>query len=114
MANTRTSTTRKEEASVDTDPGASGYGCNPISPRGIAKSIGEQGKKVCFYISSIASGATVTLRWKHKGDASYTEYADYTAVTREQLSDDSVDILYDAIVKDDAQGTGTTVFGFDW
>lgn len=114
MANSRTSANRYEEASVDTDPGSAGYGCNPVSPRAKSKAIGEQGKKVCFYISSIASGATVTVRWKRRGAVSYTEYGDYTAVTREQLSDDSVDILYDAIVKDDAQGTGTTVFGFDW
>ena len=104
-----TSTERYEEASVDTDPGAAGYGCKPVS---IQYTRGLDAEEMRFYIKSI-TGATVTLQWKRAADASWTDYEDYTEVTRKIIRDNSAGMYWRAIVKDDAQGT-SSVFGIDW
>lgn len=109
MANTQTSSTRSEQASVDTDPGADGYGCNSVS----LPTAGARGK-VYFYIKSIASGATITLQWKKSADTVWYDYEDYTAVGRHAIDDNASDVAYRAIVKNAAQGTGTSIFGIDW
>lgn len=102
-----------EKASVDVDPGTNGYGCNPV-PNTARRPGREPGKKR-FFISSIGTDAEVTLRWKYDSDAAWTEYETYTAVTRVTIDDTTAGVSWDAIVKDNKQGSsGTTVFGIDW
>lgn len=119
MANSRkrssTSNGRYEEASVDTDPGANGFGCNPVS---VDSHRGLEHEEIWFYIKSI-TGATVTLQWKFKTDsdwgdedAAWTDYEDYTEVTKKVIHDDSTG-YWRAIVKDNNQGT-SSVFGISW
>lgn len=111
MANLRTSTDRREQASVDTNPGADGYGCNPVCP--VRQPEGDK-KDLMFYVKSIAANATVTLQWKDLDDAAYTDYADYTTVGRHRISEIALNTEWRAIIKNAAQGTGTTVFGLSW
>jgi len=100
-----------EEATVDTDPGANGYGCNEVS---ILAKRGADAEEIRFYIESIASGATITLQWKRSDNSTWTDYDDYTTVIRKVIRDNSHGVWWRAIVKDDAQGTGTSIFGIDW
>lgn len=116
MANSRTSsstsTGRFEEAIVDTDPGVDGYGCNPVN---ILYTRGLKKEEMRFYIRQIATGATITLRWKRMADTDWTEYEDFTEVVRKIIRDNSAGIEWDAIVKDNNQGSsGTSIFGIDW
>lgn len=107
-----TATGRYEEASVDTDPGTDGYGCNPVS---IIYDIGQDVEEMRFYIKQIATSATITLQWKRSGDSTYTDYDDYTEVTRKVIRDNSAGMYWRAIVKDNNQGSsGTSIFGIDW
>jgi hypothetical protein len=111
MANSRTSSDRREEASVDTDPGANGYGCNAVAPSRLPV---QNKKEVMFYIKSIASGATITLQWKDLDDTDFTDYAGYTTVGRHVIREIAKDTEWQAIIKNAAQGTGTSVFGLSW
>ena len=95
-----------EEASVDEDPGAAGYGCNPVRNEKMAG-------KGMFYIDEITDG-TVTLQYKRINKSTWTDYDDYTAEAREKIDDTTPNIEWRAIVKDDAHGTGTSVFGIEW
>lgn len=112
MANSRTTLAgeyRTEEASVDTDPGADGYGCNSVTHLDAYQSGGRQ--KV-FYISQIGTGAVVTLQWKRDTATTWTDFEDYTEVTRETINEQAYGIQWRAIVKDNAQGSaGASVFG---
>jgi len=117
MANTRTSSpaafineghaAKFEEVSVDTDPGADGYGCNAVSFNGATPKV--------FYIASIGAGATVTLQWKRSTASTWTDYADYTTVTRQVIQEYAPGIQWRATVKDNNQGSsGSSVFGICW
>ena len=97
-----------EQAFCDTDPGANGYWTESVS----ASQLGNDDKEIRFYIKSI-TGATVTLQWKRSTDSTWTDYEDYTEVTRKVIRDNSKDVFWRAGVKDDAQGTNST-FGIDW
>ena len=118
MANSRTSSPaafrnekaslKFEEASVDTDPGSAGYECNAVSFDGTFT------QKI-FYISSIGTGATVTLQWKRDTASTWTDYEDYTVVTRQVIQEYAPGIQWQAIVKDNNQGSsGASVFGICW
>jgi len=118
MANTLTTLTDATgyvygtEASVDTDPGASGYGCSAVSLR---RTVGLTATQKVFYIKSIGTSAIVTLQWKREADLTWTDYADYTAVCRNAIADPSQNMYWRAIVKDNNQGSsGASVFGIDW
>ena len=103
---------KMEQASVDTDPGTTGYGCNPILYDDVKKA-GSEFR--VFYISQIGTGAIVTLQWKRDTDSSWTDYGDYTEVTRQVIQDQVSGIEWRAVVKDNNQGSlGTSIFGICW
>ena len=115
MANIRTSAStsegRYEEASVDTDPGANGYGINAVS---IQHSQGIEAEEMWFYIKSIGTAATITLQWSSDNSTFY-DYDDYTAVGKYIIRDKSAGAYWKPIIKDDAQGSaGTSIFGISW
>ncbi len=97
-----------EQGFVDVDPGADGYWCEGVS----ASQLGNDNVEIRFYIKAI-TGATVTLQWKRATDSTWTDYEDYTEVTRKVIRDNSKDVFWRAGVKDDQQGTSST-FGIDW
>lgn len=118
MANTRTEGTDSagqvyfQEASVDTDPGAEGYGCTPVTLR---TTVGGMIKQMVFYVKSMSvADATVTLQWQRYADTSWTDYNEYTEVCRYVINDVSNNVYWRAIIKSGDRGTGTTVFGIDW
>jgi len=100
-----------EEASVDTDPGANGYGCKEIvfdKDRAI-------GQKLVFYISQIGTGAIVTLQWRRSGVSTWTDYESFSVVTRQIIEEQSYPTEWRAVVKDNNQGSaGASVFGISW
>lgn len=109
-ANSRDSDRQRHEyATVDTDPGASGYFTNNVSPR-------RQGGAVFFSVRDVSSmSMTVTLQFQCDGDAAWTDYETYTAVTRVKISDNGGKVLWRAGVKESADYTsGESTFGFDW
>ena len=116
MANSRTtggSGYYFEKASVDADPGAAGYGCNPVS--NLAHSPGKQPGLKRFFIETLGTDAEVTLQWKYDTASTWTDYKTYTAVDRENIDDTTAGVSWKAIVKDGKQGSsGTSLFGIDW
>ena len=123
MANTQSSTPTSvkaevnhasfEEASVDTDPGASGYGCNPVLVRDENQDT-DIGYKT-FYISSIGTGAIVSLQWKRNTASTWTDFEDFTTVTRQIIQEQALGVHWRGVVKDNNQGSaGASVFGICW
>ena len=101
------------QASVDTDPGANGYGAEAVNVKEAGRITEDY--EVWFFISSIGTDATITLQWKRANNLSWTDYEDYTEVTRKVIHDRSHGMYWRAIVKDDNQGSGGfSVFGIDW
>ena len=105
--NSQSSAGRYEYATVDTDPAAAGYWTNEINPRG--KSQNQ------VYFSLRGSGSmTVTLQFICTGDASWTDYDTYTAVTRLKIEGAAAGVRWRAGVKDTDYTSGSLTFGFDW
>lgn len=113
MANSKASKTlmddgiNREQATVDTDPGSSGYYTDAVYTNGEGN--------LHFYIKA-CTGATVHLQWQHVCDStSWFDYdADgYTAVGRYHIEDNTPGVKWRAGVKDNNQGT-TSTFGLDW
>lgn len=90
-----------EEISVDTDPGADGYASKQTSA--------YVDKQMWFYIKSITG--TVTLQWKRGADVTWTDYEDYTEVTRKIIEDSANGMQWRVLVKDNNQNAVT---GIDW
>ena len=57
---------------------------------------------------------TVTLQFICPGDASWSDYDTYTAVTREKVEGAAAGVRWRAGVKDADWTSGTLTFGFDW
>ena len=115
MANTQTSVNldyKLEEASVDTDPGADGYGCKPVA---FNDSYRADARSMIFYISQIGTGAIVTLQWHRAGVSTWTDYESFSVVTRQIIEEQSYSTEWRAVVKDNNQGSaGASVFGISW
>ena len=127
MANGRSSGTNYEYATVDTNPGASGYFTNSICPRDKFKT--DKVKQIFFSIRESAadisaapsalSTITVVLQYKCQGDAAWTDYIDLAGSTfaignRVVLEDIGNGVDWRAGVRDDEFTSGSVTFGFDW
>ena len=105
-----------EEASVDTDPGASGAGCVPVS---IQFMRGEKPDEIWFYVKSIGTGATITLQWSDDAGVTYYDYPttryEIEVGGRDIIRDRSAGVYWKLMVKDNEQGSGgASVFGISW
>ena len=126
MANSRTSETNKEYATVDSIPGLGGYFTNEVSIRGLFDS--EKLRKIFFSIresEADSSGAsdtsliTVVLQFKCEGDEGWQEYVPLDGSTiavgnRLAIEDTGAGVLWRAGVQDDFYTSGSITFGFDW
>lgn len=116
-ANTQTSAStsagRYEAASVDTDPGANGYGTKSIS---IQYTRGMQATELWFDIYTIGTGATITLQRSPDNVTFYDmQDGDYTEIGGWVIHDATAGTYYKLWVKDDAQGSGgASLFRLKW
>ena len=105
--NSQSSGSRYEYATVDSDAPAAGYWTNEVNPK--RKSQNQ------VYFSVRGSGSmTVTLQFICPGDATWTDYATYTAVTRLKVEGAAAGVRWRAGVKDADWSSGSLTFGFDW
>jgi len=110
MANSKSNGPRKRYATVDTAPGADGYGTDAISPNT------ESLDKLFFSFRGTGS-ITVTLQFKCDGDTSWQDYADYSDFTdepRKLIEGGAGKVKWRLIVKSGAYSSGSLTFGFDW
>lgn len=127
MANSRSSGTNYEYATVDTNPGSAGYFTNYICPRDKHKT-GKVGK-IFFSVREAAadisaapsalSSITVTLQYRCQGDAGWTDYVDLAGSTfaignRVVMEDLGNGVDWRAGVVSDGFTSGSVTFGFDW
>jgi hypothetical protein len=114
MANSRSTGSYKEYATVNTAPGASGYFTNSINPRQIEDKKG--GRDVFFSVrdSGTAANMVITIQFKHETDSDWTDYGNTAAVQRQVLEDKGAGIFWRAGVKDGDYTDGSLTFGFDW
>lgn len=127
MANSQSSGTRYEYATVDTAPGAAGYGTQEISLRELKKTK-KTTDRVYFSIREYeadSSGAsdtsviTVNLQFKCTGDLGWQDYKLLNGQTidvghRFAILDDAADVRWRGWVKDAGYVSGKVTFGFDW
>ena len=125
MANTRSSGTNHEYATVDTTPTSAGYFTNSVNlrekmSRGIIKlffSIREASADISAAPSALST-VTVSLQFKCPGDAGWTDYVDFAgadlAIGNRVILDDMGLVEWRAGVVDDNFTSGSVTFGFDW
>jgi hypothetical protein len=128
MANSKSSDTFHEYATVDTSPGAAGYGTNEISLRELKTKLKKIADRVYFSIresESDSSGAsdtsniTVNLQFKCAGDAGWQDYKLLNGQTiltghRFAITDMGAEVRWRGWVKDNDFNGGKVTFGFDW
>lgn len=123
MANSQSSSTRYEYATVDTKPSAAGYGTKAIS-------IIDKVKKGTVFFSireseSDSSGASdtsnivVRLQFHCPGDAGWQDYKLTSGQTLEAghriaINDTARDVTWRGWVNDNDYVNGKVTFGFDW
>jgi len=106
-ANSQASTDFYEYATVDTAPGASGYGTNAVNIRSTHE------KHAWFSIRGTGV-MTVTLQFKCPGDTDWTDYMDYSSTERKLIEGGGAGVKWRAIVKNAEYTSGSKTFGFDW
>jgi len=110
--NSRTSDSFHEYATVNVDPGASGYYTNPISIRAIKGN--RQAEHVYFSIRGTGS-MTITLQFKCSGDTDWTNYDTYSTVKRAIIEGGEAGTVWRAgVVNSAAYISGEMIFGFGW
>ncbi len=128
MANSRSSDTFHEYATVDTKPGAAGYGTEEISLRELKSKKRMISDRVYFSIreaeadssgASATSDITVNLQFKCAGDVGWQDYKLLNGQTlaaghRFAITDMAAEIRWRGWVKDDDFRDGKITFGFDW
>ena len=123
MANERTSSARKEYATVDENPGSDGYFTNEVDIRHLAKT--EKVGRIFFSIRehvddpSATSASTVVLQYKCDGDVVWSTYIPLDASTlaignRFAIADTGAGVKWRAGVLHDDYSAGAVTFGFDW
>jgi hypothetical protein len=126
MANSKSSGNNYEYATVDTNPGASGYWTNEVSIRHLQKTT-KRGS-IFFSIreyeadssqASDTSVATVKLQFKCEGDLGWQDYKLVSGVALEAghritINDTGAGVRWRAGVKDGGFTSGKVIFGFDW
>ena len=127
MANSRSSGTNHEYATVDTRPTSAGYFTNAFCPRDKAKnakvgkiffSIREASADISANPSALST-ITVGLQFKCANDAGWTDFVDMAGSTlaignRIALEDVGAGVFWRAGVVDDGFTSGSVTFGFDW
>ena len=125
MANTRSSGTNYEFATVDTRPTSAGYFTNSVNLR---EKIKRGTTKIFFSIreatadisanASALSTITVSLQYKCSTDAGWTDYVDLAgssfAIGNRVALEDMGLVEWRAGVVDDNYTSGSVIFGFDW
>ena len=125
MANSRSSGTNQEYATVDTRPTSAGYFTNNVNLR----EKGKRGVTKMFFSIREASGdisanpsalsiITVGLQFRCPGDVGWTDYIDLAgssiAIGNRVILEDSGLVEWRAGVVDDNYTSGSVTFGFDW
>ena len=98
---------RYEYATVDTDAAAAGYWTEEVNPKRKSQS------QVYFSVRGTGT-ITITLQFICPGDATWTDYDTYTAVTRVKVEGAAAGVRWRAGVKDADYTSGSLTFGFDW
>ena len=108
MANSKATSDFIQYATVDTDPGATGYYTAELNLRGK--------KTTVVYFSVRGTGSmTVVLQFKVTGDSVWTDYATTTNNGRAALKWGGAGVKWRAGVKNASGYTsGEKSFGFDW
>lgn len=128
MANSQSSGTYYEYATVDTQPTAAGYGTKEISPQEICGK--RKAGASCVYFSireseADSSGASdtsnikVNLQFHCPGDAGWQDYKLINGTVldvghRIAITDKGRGVIWRGWVKDNDFGSGKVTFGFDW
>jgi hypothetical protein len=125
MANSRSSGTNQEYATVDTRPTSAGYFTNNVNlrekgKRGVTKmffSIREASGDISANPSALST-ITVGLQFRCPGDVGWTDYIDLAgssiAIGNRVILEDSGLVEWRAGVVDDNYTSGSVTFGFDW
>jgi len=101
-----TTTSNYIGATVDTDPGATGYGTIAIRPL-------EKNPRGLIGFAITGGTATVDLQFR-VAEGDWETEGQYTAGDCKNINDPFVQKEWRGWVLDDNQGTGTTAFGFVW
>ena len=109
MANTKTSNSNQEYATVDTAPGTGGYWTNEITETG------KYQEKLFFSVRDMGTSfsATVTVQFQPDGDDDWSDYGTYTSNSREVLEIGTTGNKWRAGVKEGDYTSGKVRFGFD-
>jgi len=110
MANSRDIGPDREFATVDTDPGGSGYFTNPVSGRAKKK----LGSEAIFFSVKDSGDVTVSLQFKDLGDTEWTTYEVYETNTKKRILDGSSTQWRVGVVDSAAFTSGSKTFGFTW
>lgn len=107
MANSKTTKSGYVQISVDTDPGESGYYSDPIQAK-------KEGARFVLYAQE--GDATVTIQFKQPNgtwtDLSHSETIEDGAMF--VIDTAAASVSYRIGVKDNGQGTETTIAGLYW
>ncbi len=126
MANSRSSTSFHEYATVDEDPIGLGYFTNTVNPRA-TRQIRKEGR-IYFSIreedadssaQSDISDIQVTLQFRCAGDAGWQDYrpldgSEIATGNRLMIEDSGEGVTWRAGVLDGEYQGGNITFGFDW
>lgn len=114
MANSKSNNDYYHYATVDADPTASGYFCDPVNPETIHRKYNFNLMYVFFSVRGSGS-MTVTLQFKCPGDSDWTDYDTYASNTRELIECGIGGVQWRAGVTASANYTsGEKTFGIDW
>lgn len=107
MANSKDSKGAKSQITIDTDPGTDGYWSDPVN---------ASAEKARFLLYAQEGDATVTIQFKQPGgtwtDLSHSETVEDGAMF--VLDTAAAPLSYRIGIKDNNQGTGTTIAGLYW
>lgn len=108
-ANSQTSRTYREEATIDSAPGASGYWTKAFNIMQRSRE-GE----AFFAITGASWSATVTLQFKHKEDAAWTDFSTYSTNGRYHIYDTEPKVYWRAGVDNGEYSNGTVNVAIGW
>ena len=112
MANSQDSSDFREEATVDTAPGTSGYFTNAINPRQLSK---DKGAKEIYYNVRSSDDNTVTLQFQLDGETTWYDHSFTSANVVKKIVENRAGVRWRAGVKSSADYLdGSVTFGFNW
>lgn len=110
MANSKDTGPDREFATVDTDPGGTGYFTNPVSGRAKQK----LGSDALFFSVKGTGSMTISLQFKDPGDTEWTTHTTYSANGKKRIVDGSSTQWRAGVVDSAAYSSGSKTFGFTW